>query len=58
MVSGPTPNATDKTPIYEMPLNFVYGVRGLGKAFFVLGFCHLRFDPRSPSIVHGSGVSL
>ena len=56
MVSGP--NATDKTQIYEMPLNFVYGVRGLGKAFFVLGFCDLRFDPRSPSIVHGSGVSL
>ena len=51
MVSGP--NATDKTPMYEMPLNFVYGVRGLGKAFFVLGFliiCVLTRD-RLPSFM-------
>ena len=39
-------NATDKTPLYEMPLNFVVG--GLGRAFFVLrlrtmAFCH--WDP-------------
>ena len=52
MVSGH--NATDKTPMYGMPLTFVFrfGVLGLGRAFFVLGFwvlasCHGRFVPRS-----------
>ena len=27
-------NATDKLPMYEMPLFFVFGVLGLGRAFF------------------------
>ena len=45
-------NATYKTPMYEMPLIYVFGVFGLGRAFFVLGFramafCHWRFVPRS-----------
>ena len=46
-------NATDKTPMYEMPLIYVFGVwrLGLGWALFVVGFwamafCHWRFVPR------------
>ena len=31
-------NAADKTPKYEMPLIFVFGVLWSGRAFFVLGF--------------------
>ena len=40
-------NASDKTPMYEMPLIFVFRVRvlGLGRAFFVLGFWVLAFCP-------------
>ena len=36
-------NATDKTPMYEMPLTFVFGGWGFGVmgAFFVLAFCQL-----------------
>ena len=56
MVSGQ--NATDKTLVYEMPLIYVFGVRGfgLGQAFFVLGFwamayCHWRFVPSSLKVV-------
>ena len=41
MVSGH--NATDKTPMYEIPLIFVFGVLGLGTAFFVSGFWVLAF---------------
>ena len=50
-------NATDKTPMYEMPLIFVFGVWGLGLwgwgehfLYWGLGrwhFCHWRFVPRS-----------
>ena len=32
--------------MYEMPLIFVFGVLGLGRAFFVLGFWVLAFCPR------------
>ena len=28
-------NATDKAPIYEMPLIYVFGVLGLGEQFFI-----------------------
>ena len=43
MVSGL--NATDKVPMYEMPLIYVFGVWGvgvfeLGRVFFVLGQWH------------------
>ena len=43
MVSGL--NATEKTPIYEMPLTFVFGGWGfgVGEHFFVLGFWGLTF---------------
>ena len=37
-VSGP--NAMDKTPMYDMPLAIVLGVRG---AFYVLGFLAMNF---------------
>ena len=30
-------NATDKMPMYEMPLIFVFGVLGLGRACFYIG---------------------
>ena len=30
-------NATDKMPMYEMPLIYVFGVWGLGRAFFCVG---------------------
>ena len=42
-------NATDKMPIYEMSLTFVFGGSGfvVGGAFFVLGFERWRFVPRS-----------
>ena len=47
-------NATEKTPMYEMPLIFVFRARvlGVGRVFFVLrfrvlAFCHWRFVPRS-----------
>ena len=51
MVSGQ--NATDKTPMYDMPLISMFGV--WGRAFFVLGFWvlaffHWCFVPRSLSI--------
>ena len=43
-------NAADNAPIYEMPLIYVFGVRGfgVGRAIFLLGFwatafCHRRF---------------
>ena len=42
MVSGQ--NATDKTPMYDMPLIFVFGF-----GVWVLAFCHWCFVPRSPS---------
>ena len=38
-------NATDKTPMYEMPLNYVYGILGLGRTFFALGFSAMAFCP-------------
>ena len=46
----PVIKTTDKTPMYEMPLTFVFGV--LGSAFIVFGFwvlvfCLWRFFPRS-----------
>ena len=45
-------DATDKTPMCEMPLIFMFEVLGLGRAFFVLrfwvlAFRHWRFVPRS-----------
>ena len=45
-------NATDKTPMYEMPLIYVFRVWRLGQAFSVFGvwamvFCHWRFVLRS-----------
>ena len=45
-------NATDKTPMYEMPLTFVFGVWGLGfwgwgEHFLYWGFGCWRFDPRA-----------
>ena len=33
-------NATGKTPMYEKPLIFVFGVRGFVLGFWVLAFCH------------------
>ena len=38
-------NATDKTPMYEMPLTWRLGVGvlGLGRGFFVLGFWAMTF---------------
>ena len=45
--------ATDKTPMYEMPLIYVFGlgVLGVAQAFFVLGvlsngICSLAFCPQ------------
>ena len=41
-------NDTDKSPMYEMPLFFVFGGWGfeIGRAFFVLGVDHLSGNLR------------
>ena len=50
-------NTTYKKSMYEMPLIFKFGVLGLGRAFFVLGFwvltfCHWRFFPEIMGLPH------
>ena len=49
-------NDTDKTPMYEMPLTFVFGVwvLGLGRAFICIGLLSLAFCPRSQDVSEGS----
>ena len=39
----------EQTPMYEMPLIYVFGVLGLGWAFFVLGFWAMVFCPEFTS---------
>ena len=44
-------NATDKRPRYEVPLIYVFGVLGLGRAFCVLGYWAMAFCQGDPFYV-------
>mgnify|MGYP001803636434 CR=1 FL=1 len=53
-------NATDKTPMYEMPLHLVFGVwvLGLGRAFICIGLLPLAFCPRSQDVSEGNRYNM